>query len=84
MLVHVSHLVVEQLRMSTLVQQRFTELKDEWRYQRTRGIRDRLRRRWDEDMRPVTRATHLERDVPFEDIETHMGTFFRISPDPRR
>jgi len=76
MLVHVSHLVVEQLRMSTLVQQRFTELKDEWRYQRTRGIRDRLRRRWDEDMRPVTRATHLERDVPFEDIEPHIGPFF--------
>lgn len=76
MLVHVSHLVVEQLRMAALVGQRFTELKDEWRYQRTRGIRDRLQQRWDEDMRPVTRATHLERDVRFEEIEPHIGPFF--------
>ncbi len=79
MLVHVSHLVVEQLRMAALVDQRFTELKDEWRYQRTRGIRDRLLQRWDEDMRPVTRATHLERDVRFEEIEPHLGPFFNRS-----
>jgi len=61
MLVHVSHLVVEQLGMAALVRQRFTELKDEWRYQRTHGIRDRLQQRWNEDLRPVTRTSHLER-----------------------
>lgn len=76
MLVHVSHLVVEQLRMAALVRQRFTELKDEWRYQRTHGIRERLQNRWNEDVRPVTRASHLEKDVPFEEIEQNIGLFF--------
>ncbi len=76
MLVHVSHLVVAQQGMAELVRQRFNELKDEWRYQRAHGIRVRLQHRWDDDMRPVTRATHLERDVLFEDIESHIGPFF--------
>lgn len=76
MLVHVSHLVVAQLGMAELVRQRFTELKDEWRYQRTYGIRDRLQLRWNEDLRPVTRASHIERDMSFEEIEQHIGPFF--------
>ena len=75
MLIHVSHLVVEQIELAALVRQRFTEMKNDWRYLRTRGIREKLIMRWNEDMRIVTRATHSEWDVPFEDIEPHIGTF---------
>jgi hypothetical protein len=76
MLLHVSRLVVEQQRMAGLVWQRFSELKDEWRYQRRLGIRERLQTRWEGEFRPVTRASHLERDVLFEQIEPHIGPFF--------
>src|SRR5207245_2652283 len=73
---HVSHLVVEQERMAAIVERRFGELRDEWRYQRNHGIRDRLRQRWEEDFRPVTRSAHVERDVPFRSIEPDVGPFF--------
>lgn len=76
MLFHVSRLVVEQQRMADLVWQRFSELKDEWRYQRRHGVRGRLQARWEEEFRPVTRASHLERDTSFEQIEPHIGPFF--------
>lgn len=76
MLLHISHLIVEQQRMADLVRQRFSELRDEWRYQRRHGIRERLQTRWEDEFRPVTRASHLERDVPFEQIELHIGPFF--------
>lgn len=76
MLVHVSRLVVEQQRMADLVWQRFSELKDEWRYQRRHVIRERLQTRWEAEFRPVTRASHLERDMSFEQIEPHIGPFF--------
>jgi hypothetical protein len=76
MLIHVSHLVAEQRRMATLAERRFTELRDEWRYQRDHGIRDRLRQRWEKEFRPVIRASHIERDVPFGKIESHISPFF--------
>ncbi len=34
MLLHGSHLIIKQMEMADLVFQRFSELKDEWRYQR--------------------------------------------------
>ena len=36
-------------------------------------IRDRLRQRWDNELRPVARASHLDRDAAFEAIEPHIG-----------
>jgi hypothetical protein len=41
-----------------------------WRYQRT------VAARWDSDFRRITRARHVELDVPFEQIEEHLGPFF--------
>jgi Z1 domain len=76
MLVHVSRRVFEQQRMANLVAQRFSELRDEWRYQRQHGIRERLVRGWEEGFRPITRASHLERDAAFDLIEPHLGPFF--------
>jgi hypothetical protein len=76
MLIHVSRLVVEQQGMANLVNQLFSELRDEWRYQRHHGIRERLEQRWNEQFRPVTRASHLERDVGFDQVEANVGPFF--------
>lgn len=76
MLVHVSHLVAEQRQLETAVSQKYSELRDEWRYQREHGILDRLRDLWEQEFRPVTRASHLDRDTDFTSIEPHIGPFF--------
>ena len=76
MLLHGSHLVLRQLEIAELVAQRFSELRDEWRYQRSHGILQRLKETWEHEFRPVTRASHLDRDVPFAEIEPFIGPFF--------
>jgi hypothetical protein len=75
MLIHTSQLIVVQANLRRLVTEQFSELRDEWRYQRTHGIRERLRDRWESEFRPVTRSRHLERDVAFEVIEQYIGPF---------
>lgn len=76
MLIHTSQLILVQAQLRALVSARFAELRDEWRYQREHEIRDRLRRRWDDEFRLVTRASHLDRDAGFDAIEAHIGPFF--------
>jgi hypothetical protein len=76
MLVHVSRLVADQQRLAEVVEQRFEELRDEWRYHRSEGVRDRLERRWETEFRPITRSIHVDRDVPFSKVESHVGPFF--------
>ncbi len=76
MLIHTSQLVVVQANLKRLVGDRFAELRDEWRYHREHSIRDRLRTRWEQEFRPVTRSRHLDRDATFEDIGPCIGPFF--------
>jgi len=76
MLIHTSQLIQLQAQLRALVSVRFAELRDEWRYQRGHGIRDRLLKRWNEEFRPITRSSHINRDVAFEAIEMHIGSFF--------
>lgn len=76
MLVHTSHLIREQNLLAECIEERFQELRDEWRYQRNYGIREMLHGRWEAEFRPVIRENHIELDVPFEEIEQHIGPFF--------
>lgn len=76
LLIHTSQLIVVQANLRRLVTEEFSELRDEWRYQRNHGIRERLRGRWESEFRPVTRSQHLDRDVVFEQLEQHIGPFF--------
>ncbi len=69
MLVHISHLKVEQNVLANLVRQRYFEIRDEWRYQRKGGIRERWRAVWDKQFRPLTAALHIEKDVDFDVVE---------------
>lgn len=75
MLIHTSQLIAVQTQMRSQVDTKFAELRDEWRYQRNHGIRERLTKRWDEEFRPLTAAIHPTRDASFEDIESHIGPF---------
>ncbi len=76
MLLHGSHLVLRQIEMANLVGQRFSELRDEWRYQRNQGILERLRTRWEDEFRPVINDGIPSRDATFSQIESFIGPFF--------
>ena len=75
MLVHTSRLNVQQTQLREAVNTRFAELKDEWRYQRNHGIRDRIRQQWETDFRKVTQNYDRDRDVAFEVLEPFVGPF---------
>lgn len=76
MLIHTSHLKIDQAMVKQLVDEKFGELRDEWRYQRKHGILERLARRWEDEFRPVIRASHLDRDISFEILEPYITPFF--------
>jgi len=75
MLVHTSQRVVDHGQIREVVSDHFRELRDEWRYQKQHGLRNRLAERWEQDFRPVTRATDLSRDIPFEALEPFISPF---------
>lgn len=74
MLLHGSHLVLKQMELSQLVSEKFKEIKDEWRYQREYS-KLRFRERWEREFRHVIRANHLDKDVPFSQVEHFIGSF---------
>jgi hypothetical protein len=76
MLVHTSQRILDQNLLCGQVNGRFAELRDEWRYHRNHGIRERLQLRWETDFRTLTRSRNLDRDVSFDAIEGHVGPFF--------
>src|SRR3569833_998233 len=75
MLIHTSQRILDQAQLRLQINDRFSELRDEWRYRRGHGIRTRLQQRWESEFRPVTRNIHPELDVDFEAIEEHVGPF---------
>ncbi len=77
MLIHVSHLRTEHQVLFAGVQEHFFGLRDEWRYQRGKGIRARLEKRWNEEFRPLTGARYIDRDRPFTAIEEYISPFLQ-------
>ncbi len=76
MLVHISLRIYDQLQFRDAVEKKFTELRDEWRYDRNKGIHDRLQKLWQEDFIPVTEQQHPGKVVDFNEIKPHISTFF--------
>lgn len=79
MLVHTSQSIAVQATLRSLLNTQFAELRDEWRYQRSLGISDRFRARWENDFRPVTRSRHIEKDLDFDVLEPHIGLFMEAT-----
>lgn len=84
MLIHTSQRIDDQNRLWQLVNTRFAELRDEWRYQRSQGIRARMRDRWEGEFRRVTRSRFVSRDRAFEQIEDFIGPFIEAVQPPRQ
>lgn len=75
MLIHTDMRIAVQALLCRLVSERFAELRDEWRYQREHGIRERLRNRWDAEFRRLIRIHHPAHDTAFDAIEPFVGPF---------
>ncbi|HVA83253.1 MAG TPA: Z1 domain-containing protein, partial [Candidatus Aquilonibacter sp.] len=76
MLIHTDFHIQNHTTMKSLVEQKFSEFKDKWRYQKDLGIKKRLNELWDSEFRPVTQAIHPELDVDFDKIEPFINPFF--------
>lgn len=79
MLIHTSLRIADQSVLWRQISTHFGELRDEWRYQREQGVRDRMRVRWDNEFKPVTRASFVDRDRSFEQIEEFIGPFMEAT-----
>jgi hypothetical protein len=75
MLVHTSQLIADQRATKTLVDARFRELKDEWRYNRKGGIRTRLAGLWTGDFLPTSASIPGHPQLSFEELEQYVGPF---------
>jgi hypothetical protein len=75
MLVHTTQRIADQTPTRQLIESRFNELKDEWRYDKHNGLRDRLKALWDTDFTPATKEVDEQRLVDFEAIEGYIHSF---------
>ena len=75
MLIHISLRILDQIQIRSGVEQKFSEIKDEWRYDRDKGILEKMRVLWEDDFRPVTQELHNKSDIGFKELEPHIGHF---------
>jgi len=76
MLVHTSQRIADQRPTKDLVEVRFRELKDEWRYSRKKGIRARLEKLWSTNFFETTaKVSGAKAFQPFEELEHFIGPF---------
>lgn len=75
MLVHTSQRIADQRASKELVESRFRDFRDEWRYNRHDGFRTRLRNMWDGDFLPTSAGIQGCPMDQFEDLEPLIGPF---------
>lgn len=78
MLVHTSQRIAEQSVTKRIVEQLFRDIKDEWRYDRNRDIRKRLKTLWENDFVPTTHDVPGRTVHKFEDLEQYIGPFMEL------
>ena len=75
MLVHTSQRIAEQGPTKILIEARFREIRDEWRYDRRGGIRKRFKELWDRDFVRTSQSVDGRPMHKFEEVESHLGPF---------
>ena len=75
MLVHTTQRIADQTPTRDLIESQVQEFKDEWRYDKHNGLRDKLKKLWDEDFKPTTQDIDPAKVVEFEDVEGHISVF---------
>lgn len=75
MLVHTSQRIADQGPTKRLIEERFREIRDEWRYDRKGGIQDRLKELWERDFMPTTQSIPGRSVHTFEELARCIGPF---------
>jgi hypothetical protein len=75
MLVHTSQMISEQGPTRVLIERRFREIRDEWRYDRRSGIRERFFKLWRDDFIKTSNGVIGAPIHQFEDLEPFIGPF---------
>lgn len=75
MLVHTSQRIAEQGPTKRLIEERFREIRDEWRYDKKGGIRERFNALWDADFITTSQGISGAPLHQFGDLEPFIGPF---------
>jgi len=75
MLVHTSQRIAEQGPTKALIEARFREIRDEWRYDRKGGIRHRFKNLWEQDFVKTSQGVEGRPVHSFAEVEPHIGLF---------
>lgn len=75
MLVHTSHLTSRQGPLKQMVEERWRELKDEWRYSRKAGLLKRLNDLWDKDFIKTSKSVEGCPVHEFDELVPYIGKF---------
>ncbi|MCX6750695.1 MAG: Z1 domain-containing protein [Candidatus Pacearchaeota archaeon] len=75
MLIHISLRTLKQEQLKEIIEKKFTEFKDEWRYSRRDKIYNQLHELWEEDFLPVINTKYCNQ-LRFEELEQSISTFF--------
>ena len=69
MLVHIDMRKAVQDSVSELIERELAHIRQQWKYDSSRDLRKKMRKRWEENFRPTSAALNVEWDVPFREIE---------------
>lgn len=75
MLVHTSQRIAEQGPTKSLIEARFREIRDEWRYDRKGGVGERLKDLWDKDFVKTSQSVGGRPAYKFQEVEPFIGPF---------
>ena len=77
MLIHIHQVTHVQNNLAPQIRDLVSELRNDWRYDKTGPVRRKLRTRWEERFRPVTRRIDADRDMEFDHIEEHIDKLLK-------
>lgn len=75
MLIHTSHRIESHMNLSDIVDDKFSEFKNDWRYTDPPSILPRLRDMWEEDFKPLIQNISPQYDTTFDELKKHIGRF---------
>ncbi len=78
MLVHTSQRIADQGPTKALIETRFREIRDEWRYDRKGGIRQRFKGLWDDDFVKTSQSVEGRPVHSFDEVEPFIGPFLDL------
>jgi hypothetical protein len=76
MLIHTSHRIESHMNLEDMVKDKFSEFKNDWRYNKENSsILPRLRDMWELDFRPLIQTISQKYDTDFEDLKKYIDDF---------